>query len=236
MVQPALNQRSVTGAERHPGAYERGHVHRRHAAHRRAPACTPGGIAPGPGGRSAPTAAQRSQANACGCSRNWSRTRPAAVRFGAVCKEHTGKRTALRDGRRHKMLSTQAGELDLAILELRSGSCFPALLQRRRRIGQALYVVFTEAYCPRRVHAVGRQPAQVPWHGPEMNQERGRADLPESGRPADRIPCRAPGPRPVPVRVLARARALVGHGTARLEVRQILRTTASAQPHPGVPR
>ncbi|MFJ9753265.1 IS256 family transposase, partial [Streptomyces chartreusis] len=41
---------------------------------------------------------------------------------------------------------TQAGDLDLAIPKLRSGSFFPCLLERRRRIDQALYAVIMEAY------------------------------------------------------------------------------------------
>ncbi len=74
----------------------------------------------------------------------------ATVRIGAEWNEHTDTRTALRNGHRDKTLSTQAGDLDLAIPKLRSGSFFPALLERRRRIDQALYAVIMEAY----VHGV----------------------------------------------------------------------------------
>jgi putative transposase len=72
------------------------------------------------------------------------------ARIGAEWNEHTETRTALRNGHRDKTLSTQAGDLDLAIPKLRSGSFFPALLERRRRIDQALYAVIMEAY----VHGV----------------------------------------------------------------------------------
>jgi putative transposase len=74
----------------------------------------------------------------------------ATARIGAEWNEHTETRTALRNGHRDKTLSTQAGDLDLAIPKLRSGSFFPALLERRRRIDQALYAVIMEAY----VHGV----------------------------------------------------------------------------------
>jgi hypothetical protein len=67
----------------------------------------------------------------------------ATARIGAEWNEHTDTRTALRNGHRDKTLTTQAGDLDLAIPKLRSGSFFPALLERRRRIDQALYAART---------------------------------------------------------------------------------------------
>ena len=74
----------------------------------------------------------------------------ATVAIGAGWNEHTDTRVALRNGHRDKTLTTQAGDLDLAIPKLRSGSFFPALLERRRRIDRALYAVIMEAY----VHGV----------------------------------------------------------------------------------
>ncbi|MFI1294480.1 transposase, partial [Streptomyces sp. NPDC020792] len=71
-------------------------------------------------------------------------------RIGAQWNEHTETRTAFRNGHRGKTLATQAGDLDLAIPKLRSGSFFPSLPERRRRIDQALYAVIMEAY----VHGV----------------------------------------------------------------------------------
>lgn len=47
-------------------------------------------------------------------------------------------------------MTTQAGDLELAIPKLRAGGFFPSLLERRRRIDQALYAVIMEAY----VHGV----------------------------------------------------------------------------------
>ncbi|WP_042410520.1 IS256 family transposase [Streptacidiphilus carbonis] len=70
--------------------------------------------------------------------------------IGAEWNEHTPQRTALRNGHRDKTLSTAAGDLELAIPKLRVGTFFPSLLERRRRIDQALYAVIIEAY----VHGV----------------------------------------------------------------------------------
>ncbi|MDF3294437.1 IS256 family transposase, partial [Streptomyces silvisoli] len=64
--------------------------------------------------------------------------------------EHTHARTNYRSGHRDKTFETQAGDLELAIPKLRSGSFFPSLLERRRRIDRALYAVVMEAY----VHGV----------------------------------------------------------------------------------
>jgi putative transposase len=47
---------------------------------------------------------------------------------------------------RPRRLSTPAGDLELSIPKLRSGSFFPALLERRRRVDQALFAVVMEAY------------------------------------------------------------------------------------------
>ncbi|MFC9331450.1 transposase [Kitasatospora sp. NPDC057015] len=70
----------------------------------------------------------------------------ATARIGGQWNEHTDTRTTFRNGHRDKTLATAAGDLDLAIPKLRAGSFLPALLERRRRIGQALYAVITEAY------------------------------------------------------------------------------------------
>ena len=55
-------------------------------------------------------------------------------------------RTALRNGHRTRTLSTTAGDLELRIPKLRTGSFFPSLLERRRRVDQALFAVVMEAY------------------------------------------------------------------------------------------
>ncbi|MFD9456637.1 transposase [Streptomyces sp. NPDC059985] len=74
----------------------------------------------------------------------------ATVRIDAEWGEHADSRTVYRNGHRDKTLTTHAGDLELAIPKLRAGSFFPGLLERRRRIDQALYAVIMEAY----VHGV----------------------------------------------------------------------------------
>jgi putative transposase len=74
----------------------------------------------------------------------------ATAHVGAALGEHAQTRTTMRNGYRERVLATQAGDLDLAIPKVRTGSFFPSLLERRRRIGQALYAVIMEAY----VHGV----------------------------------------------------------------------------------
>src|SRR5262249_32405298 len=49
-------------------------------------------------------------------------------------------------GYRDRPLTTAAGDLELRIPKLRSGSFFPPLPERRRRIDQALFAVVMEAY------------------------------------------------------------------------------------------
>jgi hypothetical protein len=66
--------------------------------------------------------------------------------IGAALHERTESRTALRNGHRTRTLSTTAGDLELRIPKLRTGSFFPSLLDRRRRVDQALFAVVMEAY------------------------------------------------------------------------------------------
>jgi putative transposase len=66
--------------------------------------------------------------------------------IGATPHERTEARTAQRNGSRPRTLSTTAGDLELRIPKLRTGSFFPSLLERRRRIDQALFAVVMEAY------------------------------------------------------------------------------------------
>jgi putative transposase len=70
----------------------------------------------------------------------------ASERIGADPWERSPERTTHRNGTRSKVLSTKAGDLQLAIPKLRKGSFFPELLEPRRRIDQALYAVVMEAY------------------------------------------------------------------------------------------
>jgi transposase-like protein len=66
--------------------------------------------------------------------------------IGAEPHERTDTRLAQRNGHRPRVLSTTAGDLELRIPKLRAGSFFPSLLERRRRVDQALYAVIMEAY------------------------------------------------------------------------------------------
>jgi putative transposase len=69
-----------------------------------------------------------------------------SVVIGAEPHERTPERVNYRNGHRPKVLTTVAGDLELQIPKLRVGSFFPSLLERRRRIDQALFAVVMEAY------------------------------------------------------------------------------------------
>ena len=51
----------------------------------------------------------------------------ATTKIGAEWGEHTDTRTTWRNGHREKTVTTQAGDLELAIPKLRAGSFFPSL-------------------------------------------------------------------------------------------------------------
>jgi transposase-like protein len=55
---------------------------------------------------------------------------------------------AQRNGHRQRLLATTAGDLGCGS-PLRAGSFFPSLLERRRRVDQALFAVVMEAYLHR---------------------------------------------------------------------------------------
>jgi hypothetical protein len=65
---------------------------------------------------------------------------------GAARYERSDERVTERNGHRDRVLTTKAGDLELAIPKLRKGSFFPSILEPRRRIDQALYAVVMEAY------------------------------------------------------------------------------------------
>ena len=66
--------------------------------------------------------------------------------IGAGPWERTEDRITQRNGSHPRTLTTTAGDLQLRIPKLRSGSFFPSLLERRRRVDQALFAVIMEAY------------------------------------------------------------------------------------------
>ena len=74
----------------------------------------------------------------------------ATAKIGAAPHERAQERQNYRNGHRARTLSTEAGDFELQIPKLRSGSFFPEILQRRRRIDRALFAVVMEAY----VHGV----------------------------------------------------------------------------------
>jgi transposase-like protein len=70
--------------------------------------------------------------------------------IGAAPHERTETRINQRNGARGRLLSTKAGDVELRIPKVRTGSFFPSVLERRRRIDRALFAVVMEAY----VHGV----------------------------------------------------------------------------------
>ena len=70
----------------------------------------------------------------------------ATERIGAGRYERTEARVTDRNGARPRLVATQAGDVELRIPKLRKGSFFPAILEPRRRIDQALYAVVMEVY------------------------------------------------------------------------------------------
>jgi len=70
----------------------------------------------------------------------------ATERIGAGRYKRTQERVTDRNGTRPRLVATQAGDIELRIPKLRKGSFFPAILEPRRRIDQALYAVVMEAY------------------------------------------------------------------------------------------
>jgi transposase-like protein len=66
--------------------------------------------------------------------------------IGAFPHQRTEARTAQRNGHRPRTVTATAGDLELKIPRLRTGSFFPSLLERRRRVDQSLFAVIMEAY------------------------------------------------------------------------------------------
>jgi len=68
------------------------------------------------------------------------------VKIGADLHEKSAERTTHRNGYRERTWQTRAGEIELAIPRLRSGSYFPSFLEPRSRSEKALVAVVQEAY------------------------------------------------------------------------------------------
>jgi len=69
-----------------------------------------------------------------------------AGQIGAGLHEKSLERTTHRNGYRERAWQTRAGEIELAIPRLRSGSYFPGFLEPRSRSEKALVAVIQEAY------------------------------------------------------------------------------------------
>ena len=68
------------------------------------------------------------------------------AKIGAGPGERTDGRLAQRNGHRPKLISTPAGDIEIGIPKLRTGSFYPELLEPRRRIDKALWAVIMTAY------------------------------------------------------------------------------------------
>jgi hypothetical protein len=124
--------------------------------------------------------------------------------IGAAPGEHSDQRKTWRNGHRDRLLTTQAGDLDLRIPKVRTGSFFPSLLERRRRIDRALFAVVMEAY----VHGVSTRSVDdlVKALGADsgISKSRGVADLRRAGCGADRVQRTPAGPHRLPLCVPGR--------------------------------
>jgi putative transposase len=80
--------------------------------------------------------------------------------IGAALHERTESRTALRNGHRTRTLSTTAGDLELRIPKLRTGSFFPSLLEAAPPGGPGVVRGGDGGLPARRVHPQGRRPGQ----------------------------------------------------------------------------
>ena len=83
----------------------------------------------------------------------------AAEVIGAGRYERNDARTTERNGHRRRVLTTNAGDVQLGIPKLRAGSFFPLSLEPRRRIDRALYAVVMEACA----HGISTGASPRPW-------------------------------------------------------------------------
>ena len=124
--------------------------------------------------------------------------------IGAGRYERTETRTTHRNGTRARLLSTKAGDVELAIPKLREGSFYPSLLEPRRRIDRALWAVIMEAF----VHGVSTRKVDdlVTALGIDAGVSKSQVstDLRRARRRRRRVPGTSPGSHRVPLRVLRR--------------------------------
>ena len=84
-----------------------------------------------------------------------------------------------------RLLTTTAGDVELRIPKLRPGRFFPSMLERRRRIDQALFAVVMEAYV---TGASTRTVDDLVVARHRRLQERSQPDLRRARRGAGRVP------------------------------------------------
>lgn len=65
--------------------------------------------------------------------------------ISAASGQRTDSRTAQRNGHRPKLVTTAAGDIEVGLPKLRTGSFLPSILERCRRIDRALFAVVMEA-------------------------------------------------------------------------------------------
>src|SRR5690606_11196488 len=70
----------------------------------------------------------------------------ATDKLGAGRYERTDTRTTHRNGHRTKTVATTSGDVEVKIPKLRSGSFFPSLRARRRRIHKSLSAAAADAH------------------------------------------------------------------------------------------
>ena len=125
----------------------------------------------------------------------------AAAVIGAQRYERTPHRTNRRNGTRPKTVATTAGEVELAIPKLRTGSFFPSLLHPRRRVDKAQMRRDLLRLDRGGLHPQGRRPRQGPGQRVRDLQVHGLADLQGHRRGRARVPVPPPGPHLVPLPV-----------------------------------
>ena len=122
----------------------------------------------------------------------------AAAVIGAQRYERTPQRTNRRNGTRPKTVATTAGEVELAIPKLRTGSFFPSLLHPRRRVDKALMRRDLLRVDRGGLHPQGGRPRQGPGQRVGHQPLHGLADLQGDRRGRARVPVPPPGSHLVP--------------------------------------
>ena len=125
----------------------------------------------------------------------------AAAVIGAQRYERTPQRTNRRNGTRPKTVATTAGEVELAIPELRTGSFFPSLLHPRRRVDKAQMRRDLLRVDRGGLHPQGRRPGAGPGQRVGHQPLHGLADPRRASTSGSRSSCpaawTAPGSPPV---------------------------------------